>query len=94
MRVCDAANGGKGFVKDQVSGQIGGRPQIAFDELAFEIDDDEIFRLHRVVGDAAGLDDDEAFLAGNAAGIAEREKHQTAADEFEIGFQNFFAKSL
>lgn len=94
MGMCDAADAGKGFIKDQVSGYVGRRAEVAFDRLAVEINDDKIFRLHRVVVDAAGLDDHEAVRARNAAGIAEGEKNKTATDEFEIGIQNLFAKSF
>ena len=40
-------------------------------------------------GTPLGLMTHQALLARYAAGIAERVDHQSAADQFEIGFQNF-----
>jgi hypothetical protein len=92
MRVRNSADGGEGFVKDEMGRQIGRRTKIAFDGLAIEIDDDEVFGLHGVVGNATGFDDDKAVLARNAAGVAKGKKNEAAANEFEIGLQNVIAK--
>ena len=40
-----------------MSGQVGGGPQIAFDDLALEIGDHQVLWFHRLVGNSAGLDD-------------------------------------
>ena len=66
--------------------------QGAFDDGALEVGDDHVLGAEVVVGDAAGLDDDEIVFAGNAAGVAESEEDQTAADEFEVGLQDLFAE--
>jgi hypothetical protein len=93
MRVSDSANPRKRFIKDKVSRKVRRRPQVPLDDLAFEVHDDEIFRLHRLVGNATRLDDYEALVPGNAARVSEGVKHQPAADKFEIGVEYFLAKS-
>jgi len=93
MSVADTADFVEGFVENEVSRKVGRRAQIAFDDFSVEIGDDQIFRLHFLVGDAAGLDDDEGVFAGDAASVAEGVENQSAANQFEIGFENFYTKT-
>ena len=89
MRVHHAADLREGAVERHVRGEIGRRPQRAFHDVAVEVGDHHVGGRHLVVGHAARLDDAQAVLARHAAGVAERVDHQSAADQFEIGFQNF-----
>jgi len=65
---------------------------MAFDNFAMQISDHQMFRPHLFVRDAAGLDDHQGILARNAAGVAKRVQNQSATDQLEIGFKNFFAQ--
>jgi hypothetical protein len=51
-----------------------------------------MFGLHGFVRDTAGLDDHEGIFAGDPAGVAKRVQNQSATNQFEIGFKNFFAE--
>jgi len=51
-----------------------------------------MFGLHRFVRDATGLDDYQGILAGNAAAVAKSVQNQSATNQLEIGFKNFFAQ--
>jgi hypothetical protein len=49
--------------------------------------------IHLVVGNAAGFDDHESVVARDAAGVAKGVEHQSATNQFEIGFENFFTET-
>jgi hypothetical protein len=68
--------------------------QRAADHLAVEVGDDHVPGAELVVVDARGLDDDQTLLPVDAGSVAEGVEDQAAADEFEVGFQDFFAKAL
>ena len=72
-----------------MSGEIGGRAESSFDNFTVEIGDDQIFRIHFIVGDAAGFDDHQRIFAGDAAGVAEGIENQPVTNQLEIGFENF-----
>ena len=52
----------------------------------------QIFGLHRFVRDAAGLNNQERIFAGNAAGVAKGIQDQSATNQLQIRFKNFFAR--
>ncbi len=54
--------------------RVGGGAERAFDDVAIEIDDDHVLGPHRVVGDAAGLDDREFGCTIKPADIAPGER--------------------
>ena len=80
MRVGDATDRREGFVENEVSRKIGGGTETPFDGFTVEIDDNKVLGFHGFVADAAGLNDHEAVAASDAAGVAEGEKDEAAAD--------------
>ena len=58
---------------------------VALDHAAFQVDDDHALRLKFVVGHAAGLDDHQARLAIDAAGVAPGERHQAGLHQVAVG---------
>jgi hypothetical protein len=85
----DAADGREFAIEMEMSGEVGGWAQRAFDDFSVEIGDDKIGRLHGLVRHAAGLDGDEAGGAVDAAGVAEGVEDESAAYDFEICFKDF-----
>ncbi len=49
--------------------QVGGWPQDSFDDLAIEIGDHQILWFHFFVGNATRLDNNEAFITRDPAGV-------------------------
>jgi hypothetical protein len=92
--VDDGADRGELAVEESVGVEVGGGAEIAVDDFAVEVGDDHVFGAEVVVVDAGGLDDDEALLAVNAGGVAKGVEDQAAADEFEVRFEDDFAKLL
>jgi len=90
--VDDGADGGELAVKQGVGVEVGGGFELAIDDLAVEVGDDHEFGDEFVVVDAGGLDDDEALVAVDAAGVAEGVEDEAALDEFEVGFEDCGAK--
>ena len=90
--VDDGADGGELAVEEGVGVEVGGGFEVAVDDFAVEVGDDHEFGVEFVVVDAGGLDDDEALLAVDAAGVAEGVEDEAAADEFEVGFEDGGAK--
>jgi len=90
--VDDAADGGKLAVEEGVGVEVGGGFEFAVDDVAVEVGDDHEFGDELVVVDAGGLDDDEAFLAVDAAGVAEGVEDEAALDEFEVGLEDLGAQ--
>ena len=86
--VDDGADGGELAVEEGVGVEVGGGLEGAVDGLAVEVGDDHVLGAEVVVVDAGGLDDDEALLAVDAAGVAEGVEDEAAADEFEVGFED------
>ena len=84
MGVRDAADVGECLVELDVRGRIAGGAELAFHHLPFEVHDDHVVRRHVVVGNAAGLDDNEAALSVDLADVAPREQHELVLDEVEI----------
>jgi len=50
-------------IENQMSRQVGGRPQDSFLDFAVQPNDDEISRLHRFIRNAARLDDNSSRMA-------------------------------
>jgi hypothetical protein len=65
---------------------------MSFDDFAMQIGHHQIFGLHRFVRDAAGLNNQEGIFAGNAAGVAKSIQDQSATNQLQIRFKNFFAQ--
>jgi len=86
--VDDAADGWELAVEERVGVEVGGGFEFAVDDLAVEVGDDHEFGDEFVVVDAGGLDDNEALVAIDTAGIAESVEDEAALDEFEIGFED------
>src|SRR5215469_1481976 len=92
MSVSHPADRGERIVKNQVCGQVRGWPKVPFDGPAFEVDDDQMFRLHGVVRNTAWFNDHQSVFSRNAAGVTESVEDQAAADELQIGLQYLLAK--
>ena len=92
--VDDGADGGELAIEQGVGVEIGGWLERALDEFAVEVGHHHVFRPEIVVVDAGGLDDDEALLAVDAGGVAEGIEDEASFYEFEVGFEDFFAKLL
>jgi hypothetical protein len=94
--VDDAADGGELAVEIKVGGEVAGGAEVAFDDLAVEGGDDEVFGAEGGVIDAGGLDDDEGHGAGavDAAGVAPGVGSEATAGDFLIGVEDFGAKGL
>ena len=66
--------------------------QFAYYRAAIQVGDHHVGRRHLVVRHTARFDHDQAFFARYGAGVAEGVDHQAAADQLEIGVQNFSAQ--
>ena len=86
--------GVQAHVGEGVGVEVRGGVQVAFDAVAVEVGDDHVLGAEIVVVDARGLDDDEALLAVDAACVAEGVEDEAAANEFKVGFEDFFAEGL
>jgi hypothetical protein len=89
-----SSDGGEGAVKCDVGSEVGRGLEFAFDDFAVEVSDDHVGGSHPVIGDSTRLDDAEALVARDCAGVAERVDHQAAADELQIGFEHFVAEGV
>ena len=87
-RVRHAAHVGKCLVKFDMRGRIGRRTQVALDDLAVQIHDHHILRLHLVILDAGGLDDDEPRRPVDLRDVAPCEQNQLVFDKIEVCLQN------
>ncbi len=93
MRVNHAADFGERFVENKVSWKIGRRSAgHLLQSLPSRSVTTRCSGFILLVGNAAGLDDHQTLVAQDAAGVAEGVKHQPAADQFQIGFENFRAQ--
>jgi hypothetical protein len=93
--VDDAADLGELAVEKGVGVKIAGRAQMAFDDFAVKVRNDQVGRGEGSVVDSAGLDHDERLRARPvdtwttyAAGIAEGVRGKSAPGYFLIGFKN------
>ena len=82
---------GKGPVQRQVGRRVGGRAQLALDDLPVQIHDDHVRGPQLLVGDAARLDDHEPRGAVDAADVAEGQDDQAVLDEVEVGLPDLVA---
>ena len=80
----------KSLIKSQMCRQIRGGAQAAFDGLPIQVGEDEIFGRHGVVRHAARFNDNLTGSAVKAAGVSKCEYDQPFADQFAIGFKDFF----
>ena len=80
VRVRDSADVRKVPVQLEVRSQIGGWAKLGFYQRTLKIANNHVLRLQFLVRDAAGLDDDQAFIAVDAAGVAEGIYNQPATD--------------
>ena len=92
--VDDGADGRELAVEERVGVEVGGRAECAVNDLAVEVCDHHVLGAEVVVVDARRLDHDEPLLTIDARGVAEGVKDEAALDEFEVGFEDFFAKGL
>ena len=76
VRVHDSAERGKCPVKLQMGGRIGRGAQRPFDDVAFKIDDDHIFRPHFLVRNARGFDDEKPLLSVDFAHVPPGVQHE------------------
>jgi len=92
--VDDSADLGEFAVEQGVGVEIAGGAELAFDDFAVEVGDDEVLGRHGGVVDAAGLDDDEGLGAGavDAAGVAEGVGSEAAAGDFLVGVEDLLAQ--
>ena len=95
VRVDDPADPGEGLVETQMGGRVARRAQVALEDAAIlERDSDEVLWPHLIAGDAAGLDDEGASRAVQAAGIPEGQRHQAGLHEIVIGLADLLTKGL
>src|SRR5271168_2885629 len=94
MCVRDASDAGKGAIENKVSRKVGRWPESALDDLAVEINDDEVVRLHVFIGNAARLNHHQPLAAFDTTGVAKGIEHQATAHEFQICFEYFVAQTL
>lgn len=59
-----------------------------------QVADYDIVGLHALVRDAARLNGNQSVDARNSANVPERVQHQSAPDQFEIGFEDFFSQAF
>ena len=76
-----------------MGGKIGGGAKIPFHHLAVEVGDHQLVGLHLLVGDTAGLDDDQSVLSVDAADVTEGVEDKAAAHQLEVGIQHHFAQT-
>jgi hypothetical protein len=62
--------------------------------VSIKVNGNEILRLHRLIRLTTRLDDDEASLTRNPAGIPKGIKNKAAANQFKIGFEDFLAEGF
>ena len=84
MGVGDAADTGKAAVEFEMRRVVGGRAQVAVDNVAIEVGDNDVGSGEIFVGDAAGFDGYQSLLAINSAGVAEGVKDKAAPNQFEV----------
>ena len=92
--VDDGADGEELAVEQGVGVEVGGGPELAVDDLAVEVGDDHEFGDQLIIFDPRGLDDDQALVAVDAAGVAEGVEDEAALDDFEVGFEDLGTKFL
>ena len=80
----DAADSRELAVEQDVRRRVGRRLQLAFDDVAVQIDEHHVRRLELRVGNAARLDRDDAALPVDAARVAERQAHEATLDQLLI----------
>ena len=88
--VGDAADLGEGLVELDVRRRVRGRVEPALDDVALEVDEDDVVGLERVVGDAARLDGHDAPAPVDAADVAERQDDQPGLGQLEVGLEDGF----
>ncbi len=88
VSVDNGTDGRELSVEEGVGVEVGGGFEFAVDDLAVEVGDDHEFGNEFVVVDAGGLDDDEALVAVDAAGVAEGVEDEAALDQFEVSFED------
>jgi hypothetical protein len=73
---------GEAAIQEEMRRRVGRRPQLALDNPAIlQRDHHQILRPQLVVWHAARFDYENADFAVDAAGIAERESHETGTNE-------------
>ena len=89
MSVNDTAYLGEFAIEQSVGVEIARGAQVALDDFAVEIGDDQVGRSEGGIIDAAGFDDDQGLRAGavDAAGVAEGMGGEAAAGDFLVGFE-------
>ena len=92
VRVHHGADRRKLAIQQRMGVKIGGRTQVAFNNLAVKIRNDHVLGAQLVVVDAGRLDDHQALLAVHARGIAEGVQNEAMADKFEVGFKDLGAE--
>lgn len=63
-------------------------------DVAGEVEEDDVIWGERVVGDAAGLDGDESLIAEDGAGVAPGEGDEALVDEGEVGAADVVAEGV
>jgi hypothetical protein len=94
MRVGDSANVSEGFVEDEMSWKIRGRPEFPLNHVAREIGHNQIFRTHLVIGDTTRLNRDQIFRPINPAHIPKCMQNQPSTNQFEVRVQYGVAQFL
>ena len=94
MRVRYSTDAGEMFVQFQMRRQVRGGAQVAVDDFACEVGDDHVRWRQLLIGNAARLDGNQPFGAIDPADIAEGVEHKTAANQFQVRFQDLFAQCL
>jgi hypothetical protein len=82
----------KRTVQSDVRGQVGGRAKRTFDEVAFEIRDNQVRGCQAIVGHPAWFDDNPPVCTIATAGVAKSEDDQPAADQFQVRLEHLFTQ--
>jgi len=94
MRMSNTADSRECTIKDEMRGQIGGWSQGSFDDLAINVGDHQIFRFHFFVRNATRLDNNEAFITRNPAGVPEGIKNKPRRTNSRFACEDFLAEGL
>ena len=90
MGVDHALDIGECLIENKVGRSVAWGVEVAFNNLAaLEVDNNHILCLHLVVAHAAGLDDNETFLAIDTWDIAPGEDNEALLHQVQIGLEYF-----
>jgi hypothetical protein len=90
----DSADPLEGAVQRQVRRRIGRRTAVSADDVAVEVDDDQVVAVERVIGDPTRLDRDEPAGAVDAADVSPRQRYQAVRRKRQVRREDLVAESI